>query len=460
MKLTVLGGGGVRAPFLAKSIITNAKIANIDEVVFMDNNEEKLNIFGKLSKKISNTINNNIKFSYTTNAREALTDTDIIITAMRVGEDESRVFDERSCLNLGLLGQETTGAAGFAMAMRSISALQAYLLIADEVSHKNYFVFNFTNPSGIVTQTLRDLGYDNVYGICDGPSEFIKQLQRLYAVDANDFSIKCYGLNHLSFFKDMKVKNKDVTSSFLNDPDLYMNSDMRIFSHELVRLMGNCLFNEYLQYYFYEDVKIENILKSLETRGELIERVNKQMMTALKSVDIDKDFSKAFSIFMHYYLIRENSYGNIESGLDRIEHTDEKTFQQFIDEEDQGGYAGVALNFIKAYVSGTPVEMVLSIPNNGALSFLDDEDIVEITCHVSKDKCESVKIEDVPFMQKELLVRMKNYEKMASKAIREKNRDVAIKALMLNPLVNTYSKASKLADLFIDKYEIYTGPWK
>lgn len=459
MKLTVLGGGGVRAPFLAKSIIKNAELANITEVVFMDNNKEKLEIFGALSKKIANTINNKILFSYTTNAKNALTNTDIIITAMRVGGDESRVFDEKACLKLGLLGQETTGAAGFAMAMRSISALQKYLAIADEVSNKDYFVFNFTNPSGIVTQTLRDLGYNNVYGICDGPSEFIKQLQKIYNVAPNNFSIKCYGLNHFSFFKDMIVNGKNVTSKFLNDEELYNNSDMRVFSHELVGLMGNCLFNEYLQYYFYEDKKVQNIINSVETRGELISRVNNKMMDKLSKIDVENNFREAFSIFIKHYLIRENSYGNIESGLERIDHVEEKTFEQFIEEKDEGGYAGVALNFIKAYVSGDPVEMVLSLPNNGALDFLEDEDIIEITCHVTKGKCKNVKIDNVPFMQRQYITRMNNYEKMASLALRERSREAAIKALMLNPLVNTYNNARTLVNLFIEKYNVYTGKW-
>ncbi|MBK5201754.1 MAG: hypothetical protein JJE21_09545 [Spirochaetaceae bacterium] len=460
MKLCVLGGGGVRAPFLAKSIIINAKIANIDEVVFMDNNEKKLNTFGALSKKIATTLDDSIKFSYTSDAEIALKDADIIITAMRVGEDESRVFDERTCLNLGVLGQETTGAGGFAMAMRSISALTHYLAIADKVSHKDYFVFNFTNPSGLVTQTLRDLGYDKVYGICDGPSEFIKQLQKLYKVEPDDFSINCYGLNHLSYFKDMKVKGKDAQTEFINNNEFYNNSDMRIFSKDLLNITGNSLFNEYLHYYYYEEKCLQNILDAPETRGELIARVNKEMMKALEGIDIEKDFDKAFSIFIHYFLIRENSYGNIENNNKRIEHTEDKTFEQFINEEDAGGYAGVALNFIKSYVNGIPVEMVLSIPNNGALEFLENDDIVEITCHITKDKCESVKIKDVPYMQKQMIRRMKEYERTASKALRNNSRDDAIRALMLNPLINSYSIARELIDTFIEKYKIYTGDWK
>ena len=53
MKLTVIGGGGVRSMFLAKSIAQRAKKLNITELVFMDNNNEKLNIYGNMAKQVA-----------------------------------------------------------------------------------------------------------------------------------------------------------------------------------------------------------------------------------------------------------------------------------------------------------------------------------------------------------------------------------------------------------------------
>ena len=42
MKLTVIGGGGVRSMFLSKSIAQKAASLGMDELVFMDSNEKKL----------------------------------------------------------------------------------------------------------------------------------------------------------------------------------------------------------------------------------------------------------------------------------------------------------------------------------------------------------------------------------------------------------------------------------
>lgn len=47
MKLTVLGGGGVRSAFTAKSLAYNAHRIGLTEVVFLDSSAENLAILAK-----------------------------------------------------------------------------------------------------------------------------------------------------------------------------------------------------------------------------------------------------------------------------------------------------------------------------------------------------------------------------------------------------------------------------
>ena len=112
MKLAVIGGGGVRSMFLAKSIAQKAAALNIQELVFMDNNEKKLNIYGKMAKVVAQKINPDLRFVLTVSSEDAIRGADYVITTIRVGEDDMRVKDERIALGMGVLGQETTGAAG------------------------------------------------------------------------------------------------------------------------------------------------------------------------------------------------------------------------------------------------------------------------------------------------------------------------------------------------------------
>ena len=68
MKIAVIGGGGVRSIFLAKSIASRAEELKIDRLVFMDKDEEKLNIYGGMAKKKAGLISTPHNFASTTEA--------------------------------------------------------------------------------------------------------------------------------------------------------------------------------------------------------------------------------------------------------------------------------------------------------------------------------------------------------------------------------------------------------
>ena len=101
--------------FLSKSIANRAKELNITELVFMDNNLEKLNVYGKMALEVAKRLAPDMNFSLTDDGVEAIADADYVITTIRAGGDTMRCRDERIALDLGYLGQETTGAAGFSV---------------------------------------------------------------------------------------------------------------------------------------------------------------------------------------------------------------------------------------------------------------------------------------------------------------------------------------------------------
>ena len=454
MKIAVIGGGGVRSVFLAKSIAARAEELKINELVFMDNDEKKLRIYGTMAKKTSNLICPSLDFKITINAVEAVENADYVITTIRVGGDDMRVKDERTALNMGVLGQETTGAAGLSFAMRSISALADYCELIKMHAKKGCKVFNFTNPAGVVSQTLRDMGYDFTYGICDAPSGMLRSFEKLYGAEEGSAKGEIYGLNHLSYFTSIKINGKEMIDEIIDNDEAYEKTDLRYFEKDLLKSRKSVL-NEYLYYFYYREKALANILNADKTRGEQIAEINRHMTAELEKVDIENDFETALGIFEHWYGERENNYMASETGIKR---KDPWKFDIF--GKDDGGYAGVALKFIEIAISGKTDSMILCVPNNGAIEGLLDSDVVEITCDIDKNGAVPHRFGKVDEQNLELIRRVKNYERLASEAIRTKSREKAIEALTLHPLVNSYSIAKELTDKYIEYNKEYTGEWK
>lgn len=450
MKLTVLGGGGVRSAFLAKSLAWNAHRIGLKEVIFLDNSAENLQVFGEIARYVFNTLRPDIRFTLTSDPVEALKDANYIITTLRVGGDESRIRDERIALAHNTLGQETTGAGGFAMAMRSIPAILQYCRLIEEHAAPDAILFNFTNPSGLVTEAIIKSGFKRrVYGICDAPSELIRELPSILHCDEQDLKVECYGLNHFSWFTHFTVKGEDVTERLVKLPELYEHTAMQYFSPELVEQCDNQLLNEYLYYYYYREVALKAIQDAPETRGEQIARINHDMRKELATLDVKKDPGAAFDVWMKHYLRRENSYMQSESKQEKFNTREPLTLQQFIEEPDSGGYAGVALDILDAVNSSTTKRIVVSMSNNGTLEFLKPDDVIEISCDLSKDGLQPVKPHHVPDAQKNMLSCVKEYERLAVAAILNRDRNLAVRALMAHPLVGSWSLATTLVNAYL-----------
>ena len=458
-KLCVLGGGGVRSIFVARTIARAAAELNLGSVVFFDVDAAKLKSYGGLAKEVARRVSPDLKFTLETDAKKAIENADYIITTVRVGGDASRVKDEEIISSLGLLAQETTGAGGFSMAMRSIPVISAYCQLAKEIAAPGHIILNFTNPAGLVTQALVDQGFP-AFGICDSPLELMGQLSEMLNVSRDRFTCNSFGLNHLTWFNKFEVDGKSVSKDLLSDPELFTSTEMRIFDPEILDVSEGHLLNEYLYFYHYNKKAIAMFEASTPSRGDLIATVNKAMNAELSGVNVESDFDTALEIFFRNYNVRENNYMKNESGKARPKVREVPSVEEFINGSDEGGYAGVAVNFIKAFESSAPAEMVLSTRNDGAIPGLEANDVVEVMCTVSNEAVKPRPQRDIPKTIFNLIATMKEYERLSVQAILTKDKKLALKALMTNPLIANFDLASKLVSEFVAHNSQSSGDWK
>lgn len=452
-KLTIIGGGSVRAPFFANSLAKRAKALHVTTLCLYDIDPEKLRIIGSIAKYAVAQITGDMEVVLETDLTRAVTGTDYFVTTVRVGGDHSRVVDEQIAQKNGVLGQETTGAGGFFMAARSIPVLARYCKVIRELA-PNAWIFNFTNPSGLVTQAMRTLGYDRVIGICDTPSSTKMRIAEAMGYDNDRFTMDFFGLNHLSWARDAQYEGRQVMPEILANPDLPKKvGELAMFDAELIRLIGH-IPNEYLYYFYYRDQTVGNIQRAGTTRGRNVEKNNIEMLRELKELDLERQGDKAQEIYLRHMYDREASYMQIET-TKKVMHTPETLTMP------QGeGYAGIAMEFAAAIESGRSRQVVLSVPNNGSIAGLEDTDVVEITCTVDQAGAHPVQIGKVAPEIFSLITAVKAYERLSVQAILEGSVDAAVKALMAHPLIGSYTVAKNLVRDFMEAEGPYVQNWK
>ena len=468
-KLTLIGGGSVRTYYFIESLMKFYKEMDIGEVTVMDNDGEKLRYFGGIARYLAEKEKSGLNVTLTTDAREALRDADYVVTTVRVGQDKARTVDERTALNLGVIGQETTGAGGFSYAIRTIPTMIGYMELIREVAKPDAPVFNFTNPSGLVTQALYDAGFDNIIGICDNATGIKIDVANALQVNASDLMVKVYGLNHLSWANRVEINGVDILPRLMGS-DSFVQSfhQFAYFNRDLVRRLGE-IPNGYLYYFYHRERALKNLLAAPESRGEFILRNNAEMMEELRRHDIQTEPQVCLDVYRDYMHRREGSYMQIELGGESV-HVPPIDVESLGIRELLGnkpvteiyeGYAGVVFNYIDSVRNNKGIDLAVSVPNKGAIPGMAEDDVVEITCTIDSRGAVPMKFteEEVKPSNLALMKTIKRYEKLTVEAVRTKSRAAAIEALTIHPLVQDYDLAVKLVDSYCKANEPWIGKW-
>lgn len=458
MKLTIIGGGGVRTPRLIPSLLRRAERLNLQEVCLMDTDAEKLELIGGLCAAAAQQQGAPFRVTLTTDAEVAISGAQHIITSIRPAKEQGRALDERICFRHGVLGQETTGAAGFAMAMRSLPAILDYCRLRERLA-PDAWIYNFTNPAGLVVQGLHEAGVERVIGICDSANGAQHAVSRYLRVPLAQVRHEVYGLNHLSWTRSVRVQpepdgsgGEEVLPALLNDSAFIAATHMQIFDPDL-RATYQTFFNEYLHYYYHRDEALTALIAKPETRGEETARLTAELLERLREADAIKQPERGLAIWSEVMGRRGATY------MAHARGDKPRPRMESVGEDDEG-YAGVALGCIEAIATGKPHYTGLNVPNNGAIEGMADDDVVEVLCRVDRSGAQPIQIGTIHEDHLRLMQSVKRYERLAVQAILKRSKLLAVEALMMHPLIGSYPLAKKLVEAFLLAHHDLIGDWQ
>lgn len=452
MRLTIAGGGGFRVPLIYRALSSGPFAGLVRELVLYDVDAGRLAaVDAVLASLASQEVSggqargNPPAVRTTTSLPAALEGTDMVFAAIRPGGTAGRVADERIALDLGLLGQETTGAGGISYALRSIPRM---LELAAEMRDRcpDAWLLNFTNPAGMVTEALVPVLGRKVVGICDSAGGLVHRAARAAGValpEGSLDSVGYYGLNHLGWLYRLESGGRDVLPALLADPEALAGfEEGRLFPQAFLADLG-CLPNEYLYYYYETPQALSGIRSAARTRGESIDRQQSELYPRLAAAG-----TGAYPLWEAARRSREEGY--LAEARPAGERRDETDLAG-------GGYERVALAVMRALSGGGAAELVLNTPNaapgsGAAIPGLPADAVVEVPCRVTPDGVEPLPQERPAPAQLALMQRVKDVERLVVQAAgpgvgpaaSARRRDAALAAFARHPLVDSAGLAAEL----------------
>ncbi len=443
MKVAIIGGAGVRVPLLAGGLARSD--LRISEIALYDIDQDRLRIIGDLAARMAG----GVRVTTTATPDAAVEGADFVITSIRVGGAAQRARDEAACIALDAIGQETVGPAGFAMAVRTIPAMVEYGRLVARLAPRAWLI-NFSNPVSLITQAVHQETDARLIGICDTPMEMFEDAAHALGLPASVCAYDYFGLNHLGWLRDVLFEGEGQLHRIWED-DERLKAAYRspLFETERLRQL-KLLPTEYLYYYYRPEVALAHMKSAGSSRGQAVEALTEEFFAdvrregALAPSDrrgLKPSPSERLGRYQQYLAARDNSYMQIETGT--------STPRIKPDWAELSGYDRIALTTMRAIVHNQGAIIPLDVANRGTLPFLEDEDIVEVPCRVDANGPAPQAVASIPDHPRELIERVKVYERATVKAALTGNRDELIDALALNPLVSSRDQSARLVETLL-----------
>ena len=467
MKLAVLGGGGVRMPAFVHEVLSRGSA--FDEIALFEPDSLRRDTIGRLAVARAVALGHPDVVSVTPDVEEAFTGADFVFSAIRVGGDRGRVIDEEVALRRGLVGQETTGPGGCAMALRTIPVVLSYCEVLARCAPRAVLI-NFTNPAGLITQAIAAHAAVRAVGVCDTPSGTVDSLAAFLGADRRMVAFSYGGLNHLGWISSFAVDGEERIGALLARYEELQRFDHRFaaFDPGLVRRIG-AIPTEYV-YYFYDSKRyVDAVARAGASRGADVQRLNSELLAGVAKAFSTGGAQDAWSVYSMLMGIRHDSYMRTDMSGDSMRlpagtrsvagepavpggTVPGGTVPGGTGTGGTGGYEGVALQVIDGLTAKRPGMVIVNTRNGTSLPFLDPDDVAEVPALIGGGGVAPLTVRELPRSARGLVTQVKEYEREVVNAAVSGDADLAALALALHPLVPGVSVAKEMMSEYRERH--------
>ena len=400
LSVCIVGAGSSYTPELVQGLMEQEPDElPVRELRLTDIDPDRLAIMAGFTQRVVRHIGREVTVASDVHLEPMLEGVDFVITQIRVGGLKARHLDESIPLKYGIIGQETTGPGGMFKALRTIPPM---LSIANAVASlcPNAFLLNYTNPSGIVTEAVRKHTEARIIGLCSGIPGMQQGIVARFSSRYPDLRVYTVGLNHFGHIHHILSGERDVTAEIM--ADLAQEEEDGIAAHPgrsqtgVIRLLQAYPIS-YVDYFYHRGRTVEKQPSGARTRAQEIESIEQEVLAEAASPEtVEKP--KALS------------------------------------RRGGGGYAGITFAVMKAIVNDTGEELTANVPNNGSITGIEDDAVVEVLCRIDRGGAHPLAVGPIPLAFRGLMQALKAYETLTVEAAVQQSKRLATLALLNHPL--------------------------
>jgi len=406
------------------------------ELVLMDIDEERLNVITKIIQRTVKSRKVDLKINATTNLDEALENADFVILTIRSGGLEALKEIIEIPLRLGsveVVG-DTVGPSGI---LKGVLEIPVIVDIARKIRDvaPNALVLNFTNPMTPICEAVEKSANIRTVGLCHGIHQIRRLASKILKLPYDErLEADAAGINHFTWTVDIKYEDESIYNEVLNNLFLEKNEEILV---EHPYLIGRDLYKTFglpptlsdrhtseFFHYLYDwinDPKLGPILKKVSGY------IDYEKKTLLKEA-VEKE----------------------ERRMQRLTCMAEG--RKEIKVVPSGEYA---MDIISAMTHGRKMELLAAnVMNKESVEGVPLEYFVEVPVQVNQQGLSPIKKFRLPRAIVSMLNSHLNKFQLLVDGILEKEKNLIVQAIALDPLTPSPEKAEKIFNLFSERLSL------
>ncbi len=432
-KVAFIGAGSIGfTRGLLADILTVPEFHDI-EVSFTDINPDNLRMVTQLCQRDIEKNGLSIKIHATLDRREAFKDAKYVINCVRIGMLEAFATDVEIPLKYGVdqcVG-DTLCIGGIMYGQRGINAMLGFCKDIREAAAPGCILLSYSNPNAMVTWACNKYGGVETYGLCHGVQHGHSQIAKALGRNKKDVDIICAGLNHQTWYISVKTDGTERTgdlyelmkqADFAKDENIRLDV-MKNFGYYSTESNGHL--SEYLMWYRKRPEDMEKWINYSswiqgETAGYL--RVCKEGRNWFET-----DFPNWLKEPAKQYIPEKRS-------------------------EEHGSY------IIESLETGRVYRGHFNVMNNGTITNLPDECVVEVPCYVDGNGVSIPKVGDLPLGCAAICSQSVWVQKLAVEAAVHADINLLRQAAMMDPLTGAACTPDEIIQM-VDEMLVAGESW-